>query len=89
MAISPMSSTPESQVHHSIVIMEEGYYGFVGKESGLLVALRNNGDEGFFLSRDNAPSRWVSVGQFTADPKGLMSPEEAEKEETGKEGEEF
>jgi hypothetical protein len=89
MSLPDIPKNPLPQVPNSVVIIEEGYYGFVGKESGLLVALRNNGDQGFFLSRDNAPSRWIPVVEFTADAKGLLSPEEVEREETEKEGEEF
>lgn len=44
---------------------------FVGRESGLVMAMRNNGDELLFASRDNAPLRWVKVGDVNADPKGI------------------
>jgi len=64
-------------------IMEEGLYGFVGKESGVMIALRKEGDEILFASRENAPLRWVSTSDFTPDPHGLLTPEEAHREHLG------
>lgn len=61
----------------SITIIESGIYGFVGKESGLIIALRENGNEGLFASRENSPLRWIKVEEFTPDGNRLIEPEEA------------
>ncbi len=69
------------------VVEIEGLYGFVGTQSGQIIALRNNGDEALFASKDNTPLSWIQIVEFTPDPHGLLSPEEAQKEH--KDEEEF
>ena len=63
------------------VLEIEGVYGFVGKQSGTIIALRNNGDEVLFVSKENAPLAWIKTEEFTADPLGLPTPEELRKAE--------
>ena len=69
------------------VLEIEGLYGFFGTQSGQIIALRNNGDEVLFASKENVPLAWIPTEKFTPDPAGLLTPEEVAKEE--KEGEEF
>lgn len=44
---------------------------FVGKEGGIVVALRHDGDELLFCGREMTALRWVPVGQVVMDPKGI------------------
>ena len=44
---------------------------FHGKEAGIVVALRHDGDEVLFFGREMTPMRWVPVGTVTPDPKGI------------------
>lgn len=59
-----------------VMIPHAGVVGFVGKESGVLIALRAEGDEALFASRENAPLRWVKTMEFTPDPRGILSADE-------------
>ncbi|GEM_PF-6331955 len=58
-------------------MLDEPLYGFVGKETGVGVALRKDGDEILFASKQNSPLRWVAVNEFTPDPAGIIPVEEA------------
>jgi hypothetical protein len=58
-------------------LLREALYGFVGKETGIGVALRGNGDEILFASKENSPLRWVPISEFTPDPAGILSVEES------------
>lgn len=64
-----------------VVIIPHGLIGFCGTETGLGLALRDKGDEILFASKETQPLRWVKISEFTADPKGILSAEEAEAEE--------
>ncbi len=57
--------------------LREALYGFVGNETGIGIALRANGDEILFASKQNSPLRWVPVGEFTPDPAGILTVEES------------
>ncbi len=71
------------------VVEIEGLYGFVGKQSGTIIAIRDNGDEVLFVSKENAPLAWIKTTEFTADPLGLPTPEEMRKEANGSSEEEY
>jgi hypothetical protein len=58
-------------------MLDEVLYGFVGKETGIGVALRKDGDEILFASKENSPLRWISINEFTPDPAGIVPVEEA------------
>ncbi len=52
--------------------------GFVDSEVGVILALSGDGMEVLFASKENAPLRWVKIGEFTPDPRGIPSAEEVE-----------
>ena len=51
-------------------MLDEPLYGFVGKETGVGVALRKDGDEILFASKQNSPLRWVALEPWRADANG-------------------
>ena len=63
-----------------VVIIEE-MIGFVDSEVGLIIALSSDGMEVLFASKENAPLRWVKIGEFTPDPRGIPSAEEMTSED--------
>ncbi len=63
------------------VVTIEEMIGFVDSEVGLIIALSSDGMEVLFASKENAPLRWVKIGEFTPDPKGIPSAEEMANEE--------
>jgi hypothetical protein len=60
---------------------EQVVVGFVKRESGQIIAFRNNGEEGLFASRENSPLRWIKVNDFIPDPKSVMTADDAREEE--------
>jgi hypothetical protein len=64
-------------MERQLAFIPGGIVGFVENETGVALALRNNGDEVLFASRENAPLRWVQTTDFTPDPKGIWTVEDA------------
>jgi hypothetical protein len=68
--------------------IEGGLPGFVAgrdkdggstAEVGIIMVLRNNGEQALFASRENTPLRWIKIEDFTPDPAAVLSAEEANK----------
>jgi len=87
MVVPDFSDVNSKEVTMNTVMEIEGLYGFVGTQSGQIIALRNNGDQALFASKENTPLTWIDIEKFTPDPAGLLTPEESAKEE--KEDEDF
>ncbi len=58
-------------------LLREALYGFVGSETGIGIALRKEGEEILFASKQNSPLRWVPIEEFTPDPAGILTVEES------------
>ena len=80
-------SVAGGKIFLSSVVEIEGIFGFFGSHSGTVIALRENGDEALFVSKDNAPLEWIPTKEFTADPLAFPTPEELRKEAGGSEEE--
>lgn len=66
----------------SVILIPEGIMGFVGKETGVGVALRENGEELLFVTKGNdgegGPLRWIKIGDFHTDAKDIVSVDDEE-----------
>ena len=67
----------------TFIELERAVYGFFEKDSGIITAMRHNGDEALFFSRCMGPTRWIPTEKFTADPKGMLSPDDWRKHMMG------
>lgn len=63
----------------TVIILDSVLYGFHRKESGIVTALRYNGEEFLFASRDSGPCRWIPVTEFHVDSKCIIPPDELRK----------
>ena len=61
-----------------VTLWVQALIGFVGKERGAALGLRARGEELLFASRDQKPLRWVKVGEFNADPRGILTGDDLE-----------
>lgn len=63
----------------TVVPILPGILGGIEGDSGALIVLRNNGDEGLFLSGNANPLKWVRIEEFTPNPAGVLSASELRK----------
>lgn len=54
-----------------------GVFGFFGKQSGIILALRRDGEEALFIGKEIAAPVWIPIGSFMIDPKAVITPDEA------------
>lgn len=53
-----------------------GIIGYAAEEKGVIVALRNNGDECLFLSGEKKPTRWIPITEFYPDSRVILTAED-------------
>lgn len=56
-----------------------GLIGFCGKESGVALVISSDEKRVLFVSKDNAPLRWVDIGEFSTDPVAVNSGDDLKK----------